>query len=221
MRLEAKKQAFLLRKQGWTLSDIQAELGTAKSTLSVWFRNLELAPDEQIAVLRGRAYSRFSAAQSKRNLRLAMTLRLFTEGKSEAMSLSEDSLFTAGVMLYWAEGAKTTERLKFTNSDPVMISMMMLWFRTFCLVPENKFRISLHVHSLLSRPDIESYWSRITNLPINQFHKTQIKKSSLGYRKNPLYNGTCTICVYDVRLFRKMLGWKAGILDKFGIDMRV
>ena len=144
------------------------------------------------------------------------------ELKKEALILAKNPIFFVGVSLYWAEGAKNfTESVKFSNSDPVMIELMMLWFRKICRVPQRKFRISVHIHNLHSRPNIESYWSKITGVPKSQFYKTQIKKSSLGQRRNILYEGTCTICVGNKALFRKMQGWRAGILEKFGRNVKV
>lgn len=121
-------------------------------------------------------------------------------------------------MLYWAEGAKKYESIKFSNSDPDMIKFMMRWFREICQVQEVKFKIALHIHSLLIRRDVEKYWSEVTGIPLTQFQKTYIKQTSLGQRKNILYNGTCVICIYDRDLFRKIMGWKAGFLEKIGIN---
>jgi len=77
----------------------------------------------------------------------------------------EDPLFIAGTMLYWAEGTKSLEMLIFSNSDPEMIRAMMLWFRKYCKVPEEKFRVQIHTHSLHKRSNVEKYWSRVSRVP--------------------------------------------------------
>ncbi len=201
------------------LSAIRKELHISKSTASLWLRDIELTPAQRNKIFKGRDYSRFIGGEKKKALRVANTKKLFEQGKNEAHFLMKDSIFVAGVMLYWAEGAKTTERIKFSNADPAMISFMMLWFRKICKVPENKFRIAIHTHTLHMRKDIEKYWSQITGIPQSQFFKTYVKQTSLNQRRNILYNGTCTICICDVALFRRMMGWKAGILDKYDISM--
>ena len=120
-------------------------------------------------------------------------------------------------MLYWAEGTKRGyESINFSNSDENMIQLMMEWFRNICGVPENKFRIQLHVHSLHDK-NIIKYWSKITRIPEKQFHKLIIKKTSLRQRKNILYQGTCCIRINDRKLFRKIMGWKTGVLREFGL----
>lgn len=221
MKLKQRIRAVVLRKKGWMMPTIRKELQVSKSTLSLWLRDITLTPKQKIQILKGRDYSRFMAGEKKKNNRIATTQQLIKEGRREALSLVNDSFFVSGVMLYWAEGAKKDGTLKFANSDPVMIKFMMKWLREMCAVPTEKFRISVHIHSLHCKPNIESYWSKITQIPKKQFYKTQIKKTSLRHRRNKLYNGTCTICVSDVKLFRKMLGWKVGILEKFYIPMQV
>lgn len=221
MKLKEKMIAIELRKKGFMLPAIKKRLNVSKSTLSTWLRGVPLTDEQQERLLKGRDRSRFEAGKAKTRKRLENTQKLFIEGKKEAIFAVGDPFFVAGVMLYWAEGAKSNESIKFSNSDPIMIRLMMLWFRKICRVPLKKFRISIHIHSLHSRPNAESYWSGITGVPRNQFYKTQIKKTSLGHRRNILYEGTCTICVGSKSLFRKMQGWRAGILEKFGKNVKV
>ena len=125
------------------------------------------------------------------------------------------SLFLPGLMLYWAEGDKSDlrEEVKFSNSDPFMIQFMMRWFREVREIPEKKFRIALHIHTLHCRKKIEQFWAPITGIPLNQFHKTQIKPTGLGQRRNKLYNGTCAICIHDKNLFRRIKGWKLKFIE--------
>ena len=90
-----------------------------------------------------------------------------------------------------------------TNNEKAIIS-----------IPEDKFRIALHIHKLHCRKDIENYWLKITKISRGQFYKTQIKPTSLGQRKNKLYNGTCAIGIQSRDLFRRIKGWKLGFLGK-------
>jgi hypothetical protein len=100
-----------------------------------------------------------------------------------------------------------------------MIKLMMEWFRKVCRVPEEKFRIGLHIHKLFCRKDVKNYWSKLTKIPLHQFHKTQIKPTSLRHRKNPLYNGTCAIRIESRDLFRRIKGWKLAFLKKSHIKI--
>lgn len=122
-------------------------------------------------------------------------------------------------MLYWPEGSDDRrERVKFSNSDPAMIKLMMRRFRKRCKVPRKKFRIALPIPELHWREDIENYWSKIAGIPLNQFQKTQVKPTSLKYRRNPLYEGTGNIIICNTGLFRKIKDWKLGFLEKLSLN---
>lgn len=219
MKFKERLEAIELRKKGWMLPAIKDKLGVSKATVSLWLRDIALNEDQQRAVTKGRDKSRFIGGEKKKNARKKITEEITAQGIREGRDRSKDSFFVSGLMLYWAEGAKSEETIKFSNSDPAMIRFMMKWFRDVCGVEDKKFRISVHIHSLHSSRDCEAYWSKITKISRNQFYKTQIKKTSLGQRKKILYEGTCTICVGNKNLFRKMNGWRIGALEKMGINV--
>lgn len=218
MKFEEKIKAIRMRKRGCTYRQILNEVGVSKSTISGWLRDIELTSRQKEKLLQGREISRYAGAKAQQRKRIERTEEIMSNARKELPSLSKNEIFLPGLMLYWAEGAKSNETIKFSNSDPLMIKLMMRWFRDICDVPEEKFRIALHIHELLSRKNAEEYWSKITGVPLNQFQKTFVKPTSLGQRKNILYNGTCIICVFDKSLFRRMHGWKAGFLEKISIN---
>jgi len=215
MKLDEKDKALRLRKQGKSYSEICKKINVSKGTLSLWLRDIGLTA-KQIAELKGRQKSRYEGAKANQRKRIENTERIISESKQEVRFLYKNPLFLAGLMLYWAEGDKseTLERVGFSNSDPEMIILAMRWFREVCRVPEEKFRIGLFVHELHCRKDVENYWSEIANVPLSQFHKTYVKPTSLGHRRNILYNGTCSVIINNKELFRKIKGWKLGVLEK-------
>lgn len=220
MKLKEKIEAIRLRKLGKSYSEIRKKVKVSKSTLSLWLRDIKLTPAQKgrlyITLRRRNAYK---GAKVQQERRIERTKQIIAEAKKEVKYFFENPLFLSGLMLYWAEGDKSDEQetVKFSNSDPAMIMLMMKWFRKICKVPENKFRVCLHIHELHCRKDMESYWSKITGVPLNQFHKIQIKPTSLRHRRNRLYNGTCVIRINNVDLFRRIKGWKLGIIKKLRI----
>ncbi len=196
-----KREAVELRKRGLSYQEILSKVRVSKSTLSLWLREVPLSQAQASKLLMGRDKSRMAAAKWKHDDRIRRTELLFQEGKNEVPFLVKDPLFIAGLALYWAEGSKDpTESVKFANSDPNMIVLIMRWFREVCKIPESKFRIHMHIHNLHMRDDVENFWSELTSVPRKQFSKTYIKKSTLGFRRNVLYNGTCTIAVNSKQL---------------------
>lgn len=219
MKLKEKIKAIHLRRLGKSYGEIHKQVNVSKSTLSLWLRDIELTP-EQKARLKGRQKARHEGAKANQRKRIERTREIISEAKKEVKYLYKNFLFLSGLMLYWAEGAKRSkETIKFSNSDPAMIELMMKWLREICKVPEKKFRIGLHIHELYCRKDAENYWSQITGVPLNQFQKTYIKSTSLKHRKNKLYNGTCNIIVCNKDLFRRIRGWKLGFLEKMNITI--
>ena len=219
MKLVDKNIATKLRKLGRSYGEILKRVPVSKSTLSVWLRNIELTDKQKTVLLLGRQRARYAGAKARQQQRITRSTQIVEQSKKEIDHLYKKPLFVSGLMLYWAEGDKsdTLEHVKFTNSDPALIQLMMRWFREICAVPKEKFRITIHIHTLHCRPQIEKYWSNITNVPLNQFYKTQIKPTSLRQRRNVLYDGTCAIIVHNRDLFRKIKGWKLGFIEKVKI----
>lgn len=216
MKLNEKNLAVKMRRRGASYGDIRAKISVSKGTLSTWLKDIELSPTQIKTLLKGREVSRYAAGEKRKTERKIKTKKLVELAKKEFVEMIKSPLFLIGLSLYWAEGDKhKQERVKFTNSDAVLIAIMMRWFREICHVPENKFRIALHIHNIHVTKDVKTYWSALTGIPINQFQKVYIKPSSLKYRRNILYNGTCAIVVHNKDLFRRITGWKEALAERF------
>ena len=97
---------------------------------------------------------------------------------------------------------------RISNSDPLIIKIMMRFFREICEVQENKFRGHIHTFEHADINKTERYWSKISGIPKNQFFKTYTKPSSASLQKrNTLPFGTFDICICDTRLFLTIKGW--------------
>lgn len=220
MKFEEKTQAVNLRKSGKSYSEIRKTIKVSKATLSLWLRDIKLSPEqEQRIYIDLRQKNAYRMAKSNQDKRIKVTEEILKSAKKDIPQVLDNPLFLSGLMLYWAEGDKSEvqERVKFTNSDPRMIKLMMRWFREICKVPEEKFRAGVYIHSLHAREDIEKYWSKVTNIPTSQFFKTQIKSTTLKHRRNRLYEGTFAITISDRNFFRKIKGWKLGFIEKMNI----
>lgn len=216
MKYAEKLQAIALRKNGKSYNEILEVVKVSKSTLSLWLRDIKLSKKH--------ANKLYRDTRQRNALRLSKLMRkrkedeiaaIMCEAKKEIQKKIRDPFFISGLMLYWAEGDKSeqTELAKFTNSDPKMIKLMVSWFRKYMKVPESKFRIALHIHELHNKKKIEKYWSDLTKIPLSQFHKTQIKPTKLGHRRNKLYNGTCSIRIGNRNLFRRMKYLRIYLVD--------
>lgn len=217
MKYKEKLMAIKLRKAGTSYGNIRRIVKVSKASLSLWLRDIEISPENRQRILIGREKSRYFAGLARKDDRVQRTKKIVDLAEREFENLIKSELFLSGLLLYWAEGDKKQERVKFANSDKDMIKLMMMWFREVCHVPESKFRIALHIHNLHISKDSKRYWSKITGVSQKQFNKVYIKKTTLKHRRVPLYEGTCSIIVCSKELFRRIVGWKRGLLVHFKI----
>ena len=218
MRYKEKQKAIELRKSGQSIKEIAKVLNVAKSSVSLWVRNVNLTnKQKRILSLRGhsgivnekRRKTRLFNELAKRNV-------VVSKAEKDINNLSNYELKIIGTMLYWAEGRKRGTRVvSFSNSDPNMIKIIMRFFREVCFVPENKFRGHIHIHSHLAVKKALKHWSLVTQIPLKQFYRTYcIPSISSRGKMDSLPNGTVDIYIGDSNLFLKIMGWINGTINK-------
>ena len=183
-----KEVAIKLRKQGKSYNEINKILGTPKSTLSDWFRDLRFSKDikiELISEAKKKWAHNITCYNKKRAALILQKTEKIQKVESEKIkNISERELWLLGTALYWAEGSKRVRwQARFTNSDPDMIKFMMFYFRNICKTKEDKFRLALQIHPNVFEKEAKRYWSSITKVPPSQFHKTQTAVSKTSRNK--------------------------------------
>ena len=211
MKTREQNLAKKLRKQGWSMNDIQKELNVSKSSVSRWVRNIRLSK-KQIEKLNKKGFSK-EAIEKRRETRLrnerARRQIIIDKAKSDIRTLTEKDIKIIGIALYWGEGSKTQRGLvRIFNSDPKIISLSMIFFRKICKVPEYKLRGRLYIHSHFKKKEAKKFWSDLTKIPLSQFHKTHVKKSKASKNKRQtIPMGTFEIYIGDTNLFLRIKGW--------------
>jgi hypothetical protein len=229
-RVDDKKKAQGLRRQGKTYSEIRSIIpNLSKGTLCGWVRNIALTHNQKDLILKkmrtgadsARSIQRQRGSWTNQLRKIERIKQIVTEAKKEVKTLKSDNFFLMGLMLYWAEGDKSVDRqnVKFCNSDPLMVEFMMKWFRQICKVPENKFFIELNIHELLDKEKMLSLWLSVTKISVTRF-SVFIKPTQHGSLKNPSYQGTCSIRIHNVDLFRKIVTWRIYVLKEMGFDIK-
>jgi hypothetical protein len=221
--------AVRLRKEGRSYNEINKLLGVPKSTLSGWFRGIEISREakEKLWNESRRRWVQNITIYNKERSKVALEKsHLEQQLASKKIShLTERELMLVGTALYWAEGARKKRwTAKFTNSDPLMIAIIMQFFRKICGVEENEFRVQLQIHPNISEEKAKLYWSEVTGIPVEQFIKTQIaisKSSKLKRPSNTLPYGTIHISVSNVNLVNRIKGWILGLSKGCMLDSRL
>lgn len=217
MKVNEKRRAIDLRKQGKSINEIREILNVSKASVSFWVRDIILTKEQKkllskngrsIASIEKRRISRIINTKKRSDL-------VIKDAKEEIKNISFKDLKNIGIALYLGEGGKTKRGIvRLTNSDADIIKIIMRFFREVCEVPENKFRGHIHTFSKSNMKKSEKYWSNVSNIPINQFYKTYIKKSIAGKNKrNTLPYGTFDVSINDTKLFLKILGWMEKIKE--------
>jgi hypothetical protein len=106
-----REKALELRRMGWTYKEILGEIPVAKSSLSLWLKDLPLT-DREREYLKTRRDSnismgRIKAATSNRANRLEREKVTAAQAELEFEKRRWDPLFLVGVTLYWALGRKS------------------------------------------------------------------------------------------------------------------
>lgn len=208
LKRELREEARMLRANGCSITDIAARLGIAKSTASVWVRDVTLTEEQQTELLnhslQNLSQSRGTAANKAKHFELRKSYQ--QQGREHARQNS-NQLHMMGCMLYWAEGAKTRNCLNFVNSDSHMMKFYMRFLREGLGIANDQIIIHIICHT--KDPNevnrIERYWLDCLQLPDSSLRKTTFKKGS-DKRHNVLVNGVCSIRIYSTQLVQQVFG---------------
>lgn len=209
-RWERRELGRELRVAGLSYREIAQIIPVAKGTLSLWCRDLELTPDqrERLRSLRPDAEVRRSVGMKRRQLALQRHEALRHAGRLEAARLARDPAWIAGTVAYWAEGAKRSNALLFSNSDPGLIILFLRWGSEFLEIAPERYSARMHLHRGQDEEERLLFWSAKTGLRAGQFGRAFIKPEGTGHRKNVLYNGTLLVRVRtSADLLHRVEGW--------------
>jgi len=217
-RIKDREKALILRKQGMSYSQIKAIINVAKSTLSLWLRDYPL-PKKRIRELRDRNEQRIEKyRETMRKKKEERLKQFYNEQKKLILPLSKSESFIAGLFLYWGEGTKNKYSISISNSDPSVINFFIYWLTKIMLIPKEKIKIYLQLYNDMDiRKEID-FWSKTLIIPINQFSKPYIKKTSSDRinHKGGFGHGTCNATVGNARLSEKVLMSIKVITDVYG-----
>ncbi len=213
---DAQVRARELRLAGKTYDEIVAELGVAKSSVSLWVRDLPKPQKtaEQMHEMREARWAPYRQEQA------AKRKRTKDAAAREIDTLTDRDLLIAGVALYWAEGTKDKpharrEVVQLINSDPDAIGLFLRWL-TLVGVSPDRLRCHVSIHESADIPAAEEYWAGLVGTTVENLGKTVIKKHNpKTVRKNlgEGYKGCCVVRVLNsAELYRRIEGWWYGIV---------
>lgn len=212
-KLEKKELATNLRKQGLSYKEILQQISVSKDTLSRWCKDIVLTEGQKDRLLQNKKYGQkkgsLIAAENKRQERRKRIEKINKESEATLGSVSNRDKFITGIALYAAEGNKMDGKGGFANADPKIIKFMIEWLTTSAKIPLERIRGAIWLHEELNEVEAKQFWSQLTGLKLNQFHKTYIvkQKADRKIRKNLHNYGIFTIRFSDSATHRQIMGW--------------
>ncbi len=201
-----QEQARALRAEAWTLQDIALELGVAKSTVSLWVRDVAFEPNPR----------RTSRRRAPNRLQVAKQSQIDTAqlaGRQRIAALTEQEFLVAGAALYAGEGAKTDGDVKLANCDDRIIAFHCQWLRRFFDIDESRLRVTLYLHQGLDLDAANRHWTNVTNIPLEQFNKPYRAVPDPSIRRAKHEFGCPAVSYRSVEVHRLVLGLVQALLS--------
>jgi predicted transcriptional regulator len=209
-KVEQQERARELRARNMTLQDIATELGVAKSSVSLWVRDVEFTPSKRRMGPRRRPHPAHEA-------KLDQIAAMNAEGFERIGTLSDAAFLAAGVALYAGEGSKTQGAVRFANTDTRMVAFFCQWFRRFFDVDESRLRARVYLHQGLDLDAAQSHWSSVTDTPLDQFRKPYRAVADPTIRRNKHEFGCAYVDYYCSKTHRRIMGLVGALLSSGAI----
>ncbi len=215
---ELRASARELRSQGLDYEEIAAALGVAKSSVSLWVRDLPTPARLSYAECGKRSAEgsrRYWAVE--RPAREARRTAAREAAAAEIGELTDREILIAGAIAYWCEGTKSKPhrpdaRVIFTNSDPALIQFY-LRFLDATGTPRTDLAFRVFIHESADVESAQRFWLEVTGASPGQFRTPALKRHNpKTMRKNvgENYHGCLRIDVYrSAGLYCKIEGWAA------------
>ena len=207
---EDKALARDLRREGRSVRAIAEQVGAARSTISLWVRDIPLDAAQQAALdaanpaISHRRLGQAAWSRMNRDARVAAQ----DDGRGRAREGS--LLHQAGCMLYWAEGSKHRNHVTFTNADADMVAFFLRFlFECYEIQPTQvALSVNCHLGNGLTIDDIHAWWLERLGLPASCLRAPAINRASKASKhvRRPLVHGTARLVVHSTFVVQSIYG---------------
>lgn len=217
---EIFQKVIKLRKEGFSYTEIRKETGVAKSTINNWLALAGLTLSKE-----------HLAIQEKKRIEnhvLGTIASKITRGKRKDEDIQgfiniqkvnfDDALFVAGIMLYEAEGTKSSSN-GFSNSDFRLINLYIKFLEKYFGLSEDRnmsFRLYIHEVRKNDLERIKRFWSNKLSVDINKFAISWKHNIVAKLQENLDYVGQLNVSVRKMSHFTsKMIALSDIILTRY------
>ena len=205
MKQKEKQEAIELRKQGYSIAELQRKFKVSKSTASLWCRDVPLNSQAKKILedkwtdgqIRSQATIRRKSDEKKKSA------EIYADAVLGSISDDRHTKMLICAMMYRCEGSGRRSFLCFTNSNPQLLASFLNLLRSSFDLDEKKFRAHMHLHPYHSEARQLKFWSKTLTIPKTQFMKS-FRKENGGIYKREGYQGCVGVRYYDADIARKL-----------------
>lgn len=124
-----------------------------------------------------------------------------------------------GSTVWWTEGTKAYKDKRWknvwvtnvdvTNTNPEIIKVFLSFLRKDIGIDESRLKLQLQIHKGDDEELLETFWSKITDIPKRRFTKTIIRPTGNKIGKS---KGTCKVRYSDKTTYHKIKSLSEEIL---------
>lgn len=223
-----REQALAFRRQGLSYSEIRRRVPVAKSSLSLWLRQVGLSAWQQQRLRERKLAPWRKGPQKRHEMRLQRITRVSADARQKAQQFlrRRDMAWLLGTSLYWAEGTKikawrgADERVTFVNTDPAMVNIIQDWLKRYCAVEDSDFHFDLYIHEKANIPTAQEFWAHSLGIDRARLH-TYLKRHNPSPKRHNIgasYYGTMRVRIRrSMDLSHRIAGWVQELIDWCGV----
>ena len=134
------------------------------------------------------------------------------KANKDIRSLTEKESFVAGLGLYWGEGSKNGDNVRFYNANPLVVKFIMEWFRKSLKIEDDRFQMYVNINQIHKKrlQKVIEFWSKRTMVSVDQFRKPQLikTKNKKVYENFSQHYGTLSIRIARSKnLLYQIMAW--------------
>jgi hypothetical protein len=207
-----KPEAVDLRKQGYSIGRIESRLKIPRSTLSGWFKNIELTQKQKKKLLQNWKNGLINARKQAVIWHNKQKEKRLEEAKDTALEVLKNINFNdknvlelALAMLYLGEGAKKNPETALGSSDPVILKFFLACLINIYNIDIKRLRCELYLRADQDPLETKRYWAKTLNLPLSTFNQVNIDNRTKGTKTYSYYKGVCNLRYGNIAIQRRLV----------------
>ncbi|MES2088079.1 MAG: hypothetical protein V4467_03760 [Patescibacteria group bacterium] len=180
-----------LRKNGHTLSEIQAVVKRAYGTVFKYMKNVSVLPEKEEFWKVRRGGSKFRSLSEWQEAKVKAKNLIFPIGKKERLIIL--------ACLYWGEGNKS--ELNLINSDPDLIRLFVSCLRDIG-VTKDQLKVSIRIYDDVNKKEAIRFWAGVVGISPDEILSVNVL---FGKKKGKLKYGMCRVRVQKGKLYFKLI----------------